>query len=451
MLGLFYRTIRTVVRPTPRRSTALAIVAVFSGLGLMPFLLVMNRPELTIQLGVAALVLGAVVVRRAPPRWLRSEGVRLVCYLLLIVVLLGAHPKTLVFAPLFVVTGALWLRGWAPRMVALAVLLATAAQTHVFASERYACPNDAWTAGKLAEVAVPVSAAWRAPAAFVRQARENLFATPRYFGHLGFKGNYMAGWLPDHARLARLDDVGDGCVYAAIGLLGLGVAAAFAHALWVLARERRLDPARGLALVLVSSLAAQIALQGHKNAYDGALLITLGGLGLVLGWPPDAARRFRRPLQAVFVFLVLTTLLSEGRLLYHFGPWATGKWLAGGNLPGEIEGTISGFRYARVNAEVRAAAERCGIDVAQRPKFVLVDDLTYPALAGATYPLHTMGVSWWGVGIPDQFEFLRAFGSEGVVVRCRSVTPELQARARRSGELCCLPTFAGASARPARR
>jgi hypothetical protein len=71
-----------------------------------------------------------------------------------------------------------------------------------------------------------------------------------------------------------------------------------------------------------------------------------------------------RPLRVILAFLTLTTLASEGRLLYHFGPWATHEWLAGGNLPGLVEGTISGFHYDRVNAEVLETARLCGIDVA---------------------------------------------------------------------------------------
>ncbi len=279
------------------------------------------------------------------------------------------------------------------------------------------------------------------------QAIANVRNVPQYFGHLVFKGQYMAGWLPEHPRLPVIDDVGDLLVYVAIALVFGGMALALGSAIRRWARDRRLAPAPALLVALVPTLLALVTYQSHKNAYDGAFLLTLGGLGIVLGWPPNAAPRRRRPLRVILAFLTLTTLASEGRLLYHFGPWATHEWLAGGNLPGLVEGTISGFHYDRVNAEVLETARLCGIDVAERPKFVLVDDLTYPALSRTTYPLHTMGVSWWGVGISDQYEFLQAFGSEGVVVRCRSITIDLQDRARRRGDLCCLPSFVGARER----
>ena len=442
--ALAFLLIRGVVRPVPSRTTTLAIILAFWGIGLVPLLSVLNRPEGPILLGVVGLALAAIVMRRAtPPRLLRRPTTRLVLFLLVVVVLLGTHPKTLFLVPVFLVAGFFLLPSWTHRVVALVVVLTTCAQTVAFGDQRYHCPNDPWTANKLAEVTLKLSDAWQRPNVFARQAWQNLRSTPKYFEHVVLRGFYMAGWLPDHPRIAEVDDLGARTIYAQVVLVGLGVVVVLAGTLGSLVRARRLSEAHALLLALAPTLVAQVAYQSYKQAYDAEFLLILGGVAIVLGWPADAARRWRRPLQMLFALFTLTTLCNEGRLLYHFGHFATHEWLAGGNLAGNYEGTISGFHYDRVNAQVLAAARACDIDVATHPQFVLTDDLTYPALGRtATYPLHTMGVYWWGQGIPDLYQFLKALKSEGMVVRCRSIPPELQAKARKQADgLCCLPRF----------
>jgi hypothetical protein len=101
----------------------------------------------------------------------------------------------------------------------------------------------------------------------------------------------MAGWLPEHPRLPVIDDVGDLLVYVAIALVfgRMALAPAARFGAGPATDGSRRHPRSSWPSCRRCSRSSRI--RATENAYDGAFLLTLGGLGIVLGWPPNAARR----------------------------------------------------------------------------------------------------------------------------------------------------------------
>jgi hypothetical protein len=70
---------------------------------------------------------------------------------------------------------------------------------------------------------------------------------------------------------------------------------------------------------------------------------------------------------------------------------------------------------------------------------LLIDDLTYLALQEHRLPLHRLGVlSTWNGSIDDPVAYLRRRDSDGVIVGCRYLPPNMRAAASRSGEVCVI-------------
>jgi hypothetical protein len=83
----------------------------------------------------------------------------------------------------------------------------------------------------------------------------------------------------------------------------------------------------------------------------------------------------------------------------------------------------------------------CHIGTAGRAQHPLVDDLTYFALADSWQPFHRFGVlESWNGSITDPLAYLKAKGSEGIIMGCRNLSLALRQQAIRNGEFCCIST-----------
>jgi hypothetical protein len=203
-------------------------------------------------------------------------------------------------------------------------------------------------------------------------------------------------------------------------------------------RARRLSRRAAMAFALFLPLAASCILEGEKNFYESGLILPFLGFILVFGLRPPRERLWAVPTRAACTFVLAVSLVSLSTL------WATvlphvGEWLSRGYIPGQ-DLSISAFGAEDLQEQLHATARLCGIDPSHTMEHLVVDELAYTALDKLWQPFFVEYTFHWYKG-GDPAALLAARGSTGLVASCKALPEGLRERARRLGDLCCLPAF----------
>jgi len=131
-------------------------------------------------------------------------------------------------------------------------------------------------------------------------------------------------------------------------------------------------------------------------------------------------------------------VISQAIVLYLVFP----PLLAAAGVPGYLDRqpySVSIAGYGQVRRDIDRAMRMSGIPVTRPLHRLLIDDVTYLALQKDTLPLHRLGVvGAWSDGIDDPVGYLRSRDSDGVVMGCRFLPPDMRAAASRSGQICAI-------------
>jgi hypothetical protein len=438
-VALWWRLIGQIAGERAR--TARALFFGLAGLGVMPLLLLLSRPEqpLLLCLTLALLLAG--------PGWRggKAQAVEAVTLRSLAIVMLGAvalsyHMKAMVLVPalgLAILTCGRGRGTLAVRLGAIAALGAMAIVAAQYWVARFSCPGDPAMARNLASQNV---SALLAHGRGVLVAIAALFLNTnfdRYVWILAPAVKPMGGWLPAVATPAGqlLWQIGLCAVWGLTSLAGLAAAWRGARA----ARAaRRLEPDLAMALLLLALPLGWGMSQTAKNVYDAGFVLPLWTLGLLLALAHAAPGRSLL-VRGLAKGLPLAAVLSVMALALVYGPAFWRAQAPRAELPGQpISVPLRG--YSATRAEALAVARQCGIDPARhQPHALLVDESSYFTFMGGTRPQFHLGVvGVWKGGITDPLAYLRSVGSDGAVLACRNLPPALQARAHRLGQTCCL-------------
>jgi hypothetical protein len=175
-----------------------------------------------------------------------------------------------------------------------------------------------------------------------------------------------------------------------------------------------------MAMAALSSL--WIARQRLSAWFGGARLAVAGRAGLSV--------------------LLALSVASQAWLLINDAPDAWRAWSKPGYAAGQ-RFSITNFGYARLRPQILATARLCGIDPASRPHHLVVDELTYFALADSYQPFFMtyFDENGWRQGLGDPRPIWRASRSAGMVVGCERVQSVFADAVTRNGAFCCLPGF----------
>jgi hypothetical protein len=137
---------------------------------------------------------------------------------------------------------------------------------------------------------------------------------------------------------------------------------------------------------------------------------------------------------------VPAALLCEGA---HFA-FIGGPLLAAAHTPGYLprqQFSVSIADYAAVRQGINTAMMKAGMSAGHRFHRLLVDDVTYLALQQDPLPIHQLGVLngfVWAGSIDNPVRYLVSRQSEGVVISCANLPPDMEMAASRSGAICAL-------------
>jgi hypothetical protein len=434
LLALSFRVFGLLASRTgePRGAAAAALAGGAYGIGVAPWVLVINRPEQEILLAVfftAWLLL----------RERRGSGLAATAgFLVALLFALATHPNALFFLPLWAFAALALPRARSARLGSLAAVVAFSFDRVVTTAESLLCPRDPETLAQLRAMTLSPRDLFGDPISFVAAAAGNLAHLPDYARSLFFAGVYSYGWAPFHP-MTPVHVAANVLVALVVAALALAALAGLALSL---AKAREADRGTWIGWCVALAWAGIVVTQQRKFWYNVMLITPPLTLMAAAFWPALAARA--RFLRAAGTAAVAATFASLLVFAWSFVGEAPPVLRApGANLVGGI--SFSGFGYAEVTAKLRETAALCGIDADHPPRRLGVDALTYWAFRRGEEPIdvsYLSGVyvrsSSYASVIGSLDAFLKERGSSGIVARCNQVAdPALRERGKAHGQFCC--------------
>ena len=432
-----------------QRNVLIAFFFALLGMGILPIMLTMNRPDQMILLAMTAALLVATIAaqsqtdRHGRPVWFWAW-----LWPLLIatfgIVAIASHLKGVLIAPLILVCIALAGKAqhsWRPRIVAALLFAALTVQAADYWLGRFRCPDDAVLAARLNSENIASSLAggtnWRD---LIGVALTN--ANPDlYVAHAAARPEPTSIWLPNY-RITEAEMVLRflplNFAWNAAMLLGLVCLIRALHSRW---RKRRIDLATAAPPMLAGLVLVWGMSQRVKNDYEITVMLPAIALFALLSitaiaWP--AART--RQLGIAAAVLLAVSLAGQIDVARRYLPPLARAAMQPGYVKDQPTST-SVYGYGTIRGKILATARQCGIGTRGRAQHPLVDDATYFAMAGSWQPFHRLGVlSHWNGSIKDPLAYLKSRGSEGMIVGCSYLSPELRRQAISNGEFCCIST-----------
>lgn len=413
------------------------------GIGLLPWLMVLSRPEQPVLL--AAITALCIIFPPLPSPGnvsARSAWLRCLCLLALGIVALSYHMKGVLLAPLFLLCIALATPGrshLAPRFIVAALLVAATFTAAEYWMERVRCPNDPVLAAAYAQHNV---VALLGKGGGIERFVWALFtnADPAAsLKHVFPPPNPMSNWMPP-------DQIGNDAhmigrtllklfwrLWLVIGLFHLGYAVRDAIS------RRTVPPVLAVALCVLVLTIAWSASQSVKNAYEASFVMPLLVVFLLFALSSASPGGLLGSLtQRLARFTAMIALISPLAMLALYAPSLARAAQDRGYIADQPFSQPV-FGYGRERRSILAAAKLCNIDPRRRPLALLIDDTTYFAMMPGRLPQHYLGVlSVWKGSIDDPVAYLRSRNSAGAILGCHQLPQELRAKAKRVDKYCCL-------------
>ncbi len=441
-LGLLFLVIRQLDKAKAAiRADLRSLCFALLGLGVLPFLLVLSRPEQPIIITMTLILLVTFAKDRlAHHRYM--AWLKVIAIVALSVIALSYHLKGVLYVPVAVACLAVCARGKAtipPRLVGIAVLGAFAAASAHYWTDRLRCSDD------------PILAAM--------YARENIAAIFAGQGNVWAKLsqivgganplNYVVLAAPDSTPMSNWIPAGMfspeiSFLFAAV--LSLLWATVLLFALWTLLcflaaeRSRAIAERRvPIAIMILGVTLVWGASQLNKNVYEASHILPMLILFVLLCLTlPGTSNRIRRALAITSRVALPLAFISQIIVLGV----TIGPLMAKARTPGYVDAqpfSVSIAGYSGVRRDIETAMVASGMPTDRRLNRLLIDELTYLALQESYLPIHRLGVlSVWNGSIADPVAYLRSRGSDGVVLGCRFLPTNMRTIAARSGEICAI-------------
>ena len=418
----------------------------FVTLGVLPFLLVLNRSEQPLLVGLTLIGMLPYIVAHYQPRTNLAWILIVVIFCLTTSYMFSSHPKTFFFIPLMLVS-ALHLSVTSKRVWMGVVMLVSLAlvcyDSLIFWTSYLNCPDAPLLDTILKSQSLSIGTLFSAPKEFVLAGLRSLAHSSVYIKNVLFEWSYQSDWLPSRPDqkldwFSGLNDVDISLIY--LSTVG--------YAIFALARKLR---ACLLANILVPETTIPFALfigifscsffLVAKNFYESALILPLFLLLVVLLLPALLeTNQDSRVRLHIFKFLLIASIASQVNLILTFVPYVTGTWLAGGQVAGQVL-SVSPFNYKKTREDAIAAAANCGITVNNLNTHLVIDDSTYFPFKDAYRPFHVLYISRvFGKDIGDRnlIQFLKEKNSAGVITRCDDLSPENLKFTIKHANYCCI-------------
>lgn len=411
--------------------SALAVCAFFS-VGVLPFLMVYDRPEKSLLVLLTIVLLLAPTSASLDTKQARSPAsfLKIVFWVaffgLISALLAGIHPKGLFFFPVLLAVLYLRTRSWLALVLLLGLMAWVAQETMSVWQQRTNCPEFPGLMKTLQNLTLRPANFFSDPVGFIKAAWANVLSFNDYVDNIALMPKYVENWLPAEAGVAKpsiLLMVLNGLNWVVLGVAGIVI-------VMNLVRARMSWYGRtGLVwLALALALATIVCLQTSKNFYEAGLIWPLAFLVTVCSFGTLVEPKHRRLAGYLIMLLTLIAISSSVARIERFRSDVP-NWIA--------ERTEQQQQMDRHNRSLQEFAKRsCGIG--KDAVRLAIDLKTYSAFWQHRQPIFLDYASGWWASEADLNVTLRDRKSEGLIGECERLPADLRARSRAQGEICCL-------------
>jgi hypothetical protein len=421
-------------------------------LGVMPFLMVISRPEQPLLIGITVLLMICMGERALFPRSLSREAVNTTLLVFGSAMILAVHQRAILALPLMMLATLKLISRRAVAAVTIFAIVYFAVTAYHDWTIRWACPGDASARSLFEMESIGVAAAAGHLHHYLGQLIKMLLYHPAHFfflsemGFLSYHTSYIIPGYPwDWAGLPLTV-----AVAAFVGILSICGFCAFLVVLIKTLRQRRLSIQLSALASVWAVLFASLLVRAWRSDYEETLIEPLLGLVSILSiWAArDRVRSlfgavsFRRVTRSAFSILLSLSILSQVALIAGYARYALGSWVTPGYAKGQ-KWSVANFGYRKLSSQINETAAACGINP-NHAHHLVVDELTYFALRQAHQPflMTYLDENLWGWGISDVRALLTRKRSAGMVVGCQWVPSTLRTEVTVNGSFCCMPAFA---------
>lgn len=430
-----------------QRVTLMSVIIAFITLGVLPFLLIINRPEQVLLLGLTVIFLLPFLVGSNRSIWL--ECGRALFLVLIAAVLFSYHPKAFPFLPLIIISSYFSVRHWMLRIPAGGALSYFVVSSYVYWSERMACPEHMEMMATLRKYGgfITLSDILSEPGKTVQIIIHNVFRVIQYPYSMFFlpQENVEARWMPAN------DSLSIWALLTNVFLLIFGILSCilFLYILYFLRQRLGTNHGNrqrfGMTVAVIISILLLSGLEPHKNFYDTSLIVPLAALAILMSIPIEFLELYPVAMRRLTGSLIGLSLFSQIVLWIGFAPFIQTSLEAEPYISRQW-GSFSALQYAHTRASILETANLCRIPESSTTQYLVVDDLTYTVFAGTYRPFHLTYlvrdlVRQNGEDVSLLVGFLRQKESAGIIGGCHSFPKGLSDQVIRNGDFCCLPPF----------
>ena len=396
-------------------------VTSFFSFGVLPFLMVFNRPEQSLLVWLTA---GFCVML-----WFEKHRVgglagkcALTAVFALIACFIGAtHPKGLFFFPV------IFLAWWRPvkslplSLPLLAVMSWAALDTTHVWQMRTTCAESPWLTKIFQSLNLQPQQLFQDPQGFFDAGKANLQAFRSYVESVQFKSKYQTTWLPDAPQVSQ--SLVTGVLINTLVWLPLLVALLFTALNLAFQTIRRQAGWWRITLMLALALTALMFLQSNKNFYEAGIVLPIVLLVCIFSFTPNSELPNRLLIRVLLPLMMFAGALSSYVRFNLFWPetlaWAEQRATGNADIA-----TLRSF-----------ALDQCGItDTSEN---LVLDLPTYHAFWQHRHPSFlTFFAGWWGTGTKYE-QTLAKQNPGGMVISCKDIPAELAGFTKRQGDYCC--------------
>ncbi|MBS1227013.1 MAG: hypothetical protein H6R17_290 [Proteobacteria bacterium] len=396
-------------------------VTSFFSIGVLPFLMVFNRPEQSLLIW---LTLGFAVMLwfdKHRVRGLSGKFLLTAFFAVLACLIAATHPKGLFFFPVLLVA---WWRPVKSLPLGLGLLCVMAWSaldtTHVW-QLRTACAESPWLTKVLQSLSLQPQQLWQDPAGFFEAGKVNLAAFGDYVKGIQFKDEYQSLWLPSTLEVSSSFLIGvliNALTWLPVVVAAIVVALNLGSQLW----KRQAGWAL-MAVVLALSLVVQVFLQSNKNFYEAGIVFPVILLVCIFTFPSRENASGRLLCHVLLPLMLISGSLSAYVRCDLF--WDTAKEWRSERTQGPAD--IAGLRGF--------ALDQCGIS--DGVENLVVDEFTYHAFWQHRRPMFlTYVAGWWATGT-NYAETLTKRNAGGLVTRCIGMSDDLKNISKQRDGFCC--------------
>lgn len=397
-------------------------------MGVLPFLLVMNRPEQSV---IIPLLIGCTLplLMKDERRQVAQAWLLALLYTLLAWMILASHIKGIFLLPAFLLAAYFAIRRWLPWTAVVVCTTYGAIETFRLWDARTDCPESPFLTQIFRNLSLSPGDLHQGLLPFIQKVLQNLFSAGTYWQHIMFQHEYQSAWLPNsRSPLGPIEH------YVNLSIPILIAVAVVLVVIAVMVETRRVigqrcypRPSVLIALFLVAGLVAISGFQITKNFYEASLQVPVIGLAVALALP--SLRGLMTGGIMVVCLMSVCATASQYSLISRFSVELP-QWKSNASLRESQQ------------AKFRQVLDRCGLDVSQRTSRVLMGDFEYSVLWSTREPLILPYFhGWWATGI-DQAKLIRDRKISYVAGACSSIPSNFTASAVTDGTFCCtkLPT-----------